>query len=645
MHTFDNVPDELRSLPQWVIWGISDSRPKIPYSPRMTSPAEADNPSTWGTFDEAVMTAERKDCGIGFEFGNPAGYAGIDIDHCIHDDGTLSDMAAEIVRLMDSYTELSPSGKGLHILFKLKVAMSEIGNRKKNDRIGLEIYDTGRYFTVTGNVYGEAKPLAERTEAVKQVYSLYMSEGEKEKVKAQPLSPVEASRTPSTELSDSELWERMFDNPENGREIQALYNGDLSGYESHSQADLALCNHLAYWTGNNAYRIDSMFRQSGLMREKWDERHGAQTYGAITIDRAQSGTPTYTPTVKNTGMNKQSNSQQASSTVEAQSVNASTEERRTVAYYLNDFLVSLMKSREGKAISTGFSQLDSLLDGGLYPGLYSLGAISSLGKTTFLLQIADNIARNGQGVLIFSLEMSRFELMAKTISRESFVKDITENHSTRNAQTTRGILRALFRGNPEAERIVLEAVKDYEQWGENLTIIEGIGNVGVDEIKAEVHSYMTSHEGKPPVVVIDYLQILSPADVRASDKQNIDRNVTELKRLSRDYQIPVIGISSFNRENYNSPVSMTSFKESGAIEYSSDVLIGLQYEGADYREGESENERKARIRMLIDQVKASTGEGKTVPIEAKILKNRNGRTGKVKLEFMPMFNYFKEIER
>jgi replicative DNA helicase len=90
---------------------------------------------------------------------------------------------------------------------------------------------------------------------------------------------------------------------------------------------------------------------------------------------------------------------------------------------------------------------------------------------------------------------------------------------------------------------------------------------------------------------------------------------------------------------------MTSFKESGAIEYSSDVLIGLQYEGADYREGESENERKARIRMLIDQVKASTGEGKTVPIEAKILKNRNGRTGKVKLEFMPMFNYFKEIER
>lgn len=315
--------------------------------------------------------------------------------------------------------------------------------------------------------------------------------------------------------------------------------------------------------------------------------------------------------------------------------------RKTVAYYLNDFLTELMKSREGRAISTGFAELDRLLDGGLYPGLYSLGAISSLGKTTLALQIADNIAKGGQGVLIFSLEMSRFELMAKTISRESLVRDIALNHSTRNAQTTRGILRAKFRDNPTAERIIHEALTDYEQWGENLTIIEGIGNVGVEHVKAEVASYMAGHDGKPPVVVIDYLQILSPAEVRASDKQNTDKNVTELKRLSRDYQIPVIGISSFNRENYNSPVSMTSFKESGAIEYSSDVLIGLQYEGADYRETEKESERQARIRTLIDRVKAEASAGNPVPIELKILKNRNGRIGRVKLEFTPMFNYFK----
>ena len=330
--------------------------------------------------------------------------------------------------------------------------------------------------------------------------------------------------------------------------------------------------------------------------------------------------------------------------IEESPLEENTPERKTVAYYLNDFLTSLMKSREGLGISTGFSELDKLLDGGFFCGLYSLGAISSLGKTSLALQIGDNIAKSGQGVLIFSLEMSRFELMAKTISRESLLRDIATNHSTRNAQTTRGVLRAKFRGNPTAEGIIHEALKDYEKWGENLTIIEGVGNIGVEQVKAEVQSYMKAHDGQPPVVIIDYLQILSPISDRLSDKQAVDRNVTELKRLSRDYQIPVIGISSFNRESYNSPVSMSSFKESGAVEYSSDVLIGLQYEGTDYREGEKEGERQARIRMLIERVKAEASAGNPVPIELKILKNRNGRIGKIKLEFTPMFNYFKGAE-
>ena len=323
---------------------------------------------------------------------------------------------------------------------------------------------------------------------------------------------------------------------------------------------------------------------------------------------------------------------------------AGTPTRKTVAYYLNDFLTELMKSREGRAISTGFAQLDKLLDGGLYPGLYTIGAISSLGKTAFTLQLADQIAQSGQGVLIFSLEMSRFELMARTMSRESLIRDIAINHSTRNAQTTRGILRALFRGNPTAERIIREALKDYERWGENLTIIEGIGNVGVEHVKSELESYMAGNNGRAPVVVIDYLQILEPYSEKKTDKQNTDKNVLELKRLSRDFQIPVIGISSFNRENYTAPVNMASFKESGAIEYSSDCLIGLQYEGADYRKGEKESERQARIRELIERVEEEAGAGQTIPIEVKILKNRNGRKGKIKLEFTPMFNYFKEAE-
>lgn len=107
---------------------------------------------------------------------------------------------------------------------------------------------------------------------------------------------------------------------------------------------------------------------------------------------------------------------------------------------------------------------------------------------------------------------------------------------------------------------------------------EGMGNIGVDQIRRTVDRHI-KFTGNSPVVIIDYLQILEPYEMKASDKQNTDKAVLELKRISRNYKIPVIGISSFNRQNYEEAVSMKSFKESGAIEYSSDVLIGLQLEG------------------------------------------------------------------
>ena len=154
---------------------------------------------------------------------------------------------------------------------------------------------------------------------------------------------------------------------------------------------------------------------------------------------------------------------------------------------------------------------------------------------------------------------------------------------------------------------------------------------------------MSEHEGKPPVVVIDYLQILSPVDIRATDKQNVDKNVLELKRLSRDYQLPIIGISSFNRESYNVPVSMASFKESGAIEYSSDVLIGMQIAGLERAANEKPEEYKERIQKTIDNVNKCKRQGKPIAIELKILKHRNGAPGEIDLEFHSRFNYFREL--
>lgn len=317
--------------------------------------------------------------------------------------------------------------------------------------------------------------------------------------------------------------------------------------------------------------------------------------------------------------------------------------KEAVAYSLQSFIEDIEKSKRAPFFSTGFSNVDKLLDGGLYAGLYIVGAISSLGKTTFCLQIADQIAQSGQDVVIFSLEMARNELIAKSISRLSLIGDMEKNNTTRNAKTTRGILTgSRYESYSLQERELIEtAVIRYGQYAKNIYINEGVGNVGIAEIRERIQRHIKI-TGKAPVVLIDYLQIIAPADSRATDKQNTDKAVLELKRLSRDYNIPVVGISSFNRDNYNAPVNLASFKESGAIEYSSDVLIGLQYSGMDYEEKELEKDRIARVRGIFKGAVEAGKQGQAQSIEVKVLKNRNGSKGTAQLYFYPMFNYFTE---
>lgn len=318
-------------------------------------------------------------------------------------------------------------------------------------------------------------------------------------------------------------------------------------------------------------------------------------------------------------------------------------EHEAAAYSLQNFLDDIAASASATYIPTGFEGLDSILDGGLFPGLYVVGAISSLGKTTFCLQMADQIAAAGHDVLIFSLEMARSELIAKSISRLTVLQDLQQNGSTSNAKTTRGILTgSRYASYSRAEKeMIKKAASLYGEAARCIYITEGVGDVGVKEIRERVQRHVRI-TGRRPVVVIDYLQIIAPADIRATDKQNTDKAVLELKRLSRDLDIPVVGISSFNRDNYTQPVNLSSFKESGAIEYSSDVLIGLQYTGMDYQEGETDKNREKRIRELLKQAAADAKTGKAQHIHLKILKNRNGSKGEMLLEFYPMFNYFRE---
>lgn len=301
-------------------------------------------------------------------------------------------------------------------------------------------------------------------------------------------------------------------------------------------------------------------------------------------------------------------------------------------------------------VSTGFYNLDRQLGGGLTEGLYIIGAISSLGKTTFCLQLADQIAGSGNDVIFFSLEMSKLELMAKSISRHTydrFREGKTKDNKHTLAKDTQGILNnRRYKVYSQDEKSAIRiAVDDYEKQAKNLYIYEGRykGKRLTVEMIKEIVSNHIRKTGVIPVIFIDYLQIIAPTDPRITDKQNVDNCVYELKEISRKYSLPIFAISSFNRENYTEPVNMSSYKESGAVEYSSDGLFGLQLEGMDYKEGETDANRKKRIRELFDDLNYNRAVKLPVSIELKCLKLRKGYPFTLRYNLLHAYNHYEEM--
>lgn len=260
----ENIPEELKSVDQWVCWVGVD---KIPKNPANGRNAQSNNPSTWGTFVQAVKACETYSFdGIGFMFAN--GYFGVDLDHCLDN----VDFCDEFVETLESYAEVSKSGSGIHIICKGKLPD---GARRKGN---VEMYQSGRYFICTGNLYNSKyKTVNDCTESIKVLYSKYLPT-ETPKVEQKIYEPID--------LEDEEIIDKAR-NCKSGYVFNILYSGTWQGlYTSQSEADLALCNQLAFWTGKNTTQMDRIFRSSGLMREKWDKKRGAKTYGEITIGKA-----------------------------------------------------------------------------------------------------------------------------------------------------------------------------------------------------------------------------------------------------------------------------------------------------------------------------------------------------------------------
>ncbi|QLI78221.1 phage/plasmid primase, P4 family [Bacillus pumilus] len=284
MYEFKNIPQELKNAPQWILWRSEErdgKKTKVPYQID-GSMAQSSNKRTWSTFPTIIKFYNKRDYdGIGFMFSKDDPFIGIDIDHCV-EDGVLSPFAQEIVDSVGSYTEFSPSGEGVHIITKGKIPLRGQGTGRKNPELGLEVYRHGRYFTFTGNSLGIGA-IEERSDKLKELFDKYLKD-KKEETKIS--SPPAASSRDMYNLSNKEIWDRMF-NSKNGKGIQDLFNGHLIN-DDHSATDMALCNHLAFWTDKDTSKMDSMFRETGLYREKWDRQHSSDgaTYGEMTIAAA-----------------------------------------------------------------------------------------------------------------------------------------------------------------------------------------------------------------------------------------------------------------------------------------------------------------------------------------------------------------------
>jgi putative DNA primase/helicase len=275
------IPAELRERKQWVVWKwvTRDGKPtKPPIDPKTERPGDATDSSLWLSYAEAVELQPRFD-GIGLAVTEADPFCGIDLDKCLDDDGNIAPWAEQIVQRFASYTERTPSGHGLRVWIRGKLPPK--GRRKGP----VEMYDDGRYFTVTGRRWGDETEIKDRSAELVELHLEIFGAPTEEKPKSPP-----TQRAPLS-LSDEDILKIAY-RSKDAAKIRALMAGDVSAYgDDDNRADLALCNFLRYFSIGDRAAVDRIFRSSGLMREKWDSDY----YRERTLNLAFENTDVYDP--------------------------------------------------------------------------------------------------------------------------------------------------------------------------------------------------------------------------------------------------------------------------------------------------------------------------------------------------------------
>ena len=339
---------------------------------------------------------------------------------------------------------------------------------------------------------------------------------------------------------------------------------------------------------------------------------------------------------------------------------AKKEESKTQAEYVKthsaraelDSLFSSLGEISVNPVRTHYRALDEALEGEITGGsVVTIGAMSSVGKTTFLLQMAEQIAiEEGRDILYFNLEQSTRDLIAKSISRLTFIKDtegkIAQEDSER-AKTAVGISQGRRYANySQDEKDLIQDCKGiYGTYADSLYFlspsVDELGFSGRDIAqKVKEHIEMTGHT---PVVMVDYLQIMKPISKGQSDKEAVEQNFLALKSMASRYGIVVFLLCSVNRSSYGGFVEMDSLKETGMIEYSTDYLLGINYEESrEVRNKSQKGNGKATNEDRENEKALKEAKGKPIAnIVVNIIKNRNGKIGdEIKFKYLKLFNAF-----
>lgn len=586
--------------------------------------------------------------GIGIVFTG-CDLMGLDFDHVLDDSGNLAPEVKAIVEKADSYTEISPSGHGLHILAKGKrlepdgaqrVHKGETSKGTEPAPCEMEFYDTSRYFTFTGKEYSISSPLAERTKEFDEIYRKYMKVRKEEK----PTTvTVPSPSTSSQPLTVADVLEKMFKAGNGmGEKNRKLYAGDIDIPEYYhtdgkhqGEPDKSLCDfHLAESAYIFSNLDESITRQimlsSGLVDPKWDEtghkkadpsatildwimRTAREAAAAQLAKRQQKNRTMEIPKSKwiidmqknaisnlneskpqlKEALKKILNGRLSELTIQDEDL---VKKLYHVAHYeldpqapkplpkpkefsMTDYLKTgelekrIAYFAKYKDRKTGYANLDRYLT--LYPGLAILGAVPSLGKTTFCMNIAENLVRAGHTVLYIALEQDPMELATKVLARNIFERYKGKSYLT-NIDIKNG------ESDPYLEKAKAEMAENLS----GLHLVKGNFNTTVEDIVELIDDFIATRK-VTPIVFIDYLQLIAPSyaagdgvDYRSRTQREIcDHSLKVLKSYQMkdpDTSLLIWLVSSFNRNSYQAPADYSSFKETGGIEYTCDYVFALQ---------------------------------------------------------------------